>query len=279
MPESRGQLRRLVGNLLGDCTTLVATVSGTTTTFIDTINLTSNIEAPRNRDIVFAQGGSSVTRRVTTYDLNAGWVAFDAIATTGPTSVNSEADMYNFRGKGWRVTEYDNALYQATLESRGWWKEPAFYDVQTSDIDSNGLIDISGTGLKYLSGVQYLQTPTAYLSIPAARSSTGVGWWTDTEANLVINGYTHVLSGASNDSIRLYGYIHADLPATDGEETFLPTEWVSNRMAAILCMSALDRDQSNFARGQHFQRMADMVVPSLRTRVPGSTRLVNRGVS
>ena len=77
------ELRRSVGNMLGDVTALTATAAGTTTTFIDTISLSSNIEHPRNRDIVITGGHASnlgVIRRVTEADLLSGSVQFDALA-------------------------------------------------------------------------------------------------------------------------------------------------------------------------------------------------------
>lgn len=272
MATSLMAMRRIVGNLLGDVTPLTATVAGTTTTFIDTISLSSNIESPRNRDIVFTAGSGDnnigLIRRITNYDLSAGYVVFDAIPD--PTPQNSYAEMYNFRGKGWRITEYDQAMDQACLETRGIYKEKVVYDVALNDITDNA-ID-ANDAFNYVSSLDYLDYGTTYVPIPAARNATGKGWWIQDEA-VVLTGYDHVLAGAVDGTFRVTGYIDA-LPITSNDSTNIPPEWLSNRAAAILCMSALDRDQGNFARGQHFQRQADMWVAALRTRVPSTTRRV-----
>lgn len=274
---TRAEIRRMVGNMLGDVTELVATANGTATTFIDTINLSSNIEGPRNRDIVFpvsdVVGNQYMVRRVTHYDLNAGWVAFDALS--GITTLDDVAEMYNFRGKGWRISEYNSAINQAIRETRGLYKEQDWDGIPAVNVVSSSEINIDLLGYDYISGVDYLSGST-YLSIPAARSSTANGWWIENATALRVNGYPVVLNSAENDSIRIQSWNDAAVVDDDSDAITIPPEWLTNRVASILCMSALDRDQGNFARANNFQREATMNLASIRTRVPSTLRPVNK---
>jgi hypothetical protein len=119
---SRAQLRTRIASMLGDLTTLTATVAGSTTQFIDTRTLTSNMENPRNREFIFIRHGNpavftndGLIRRITNSDLNAGWISFDAL--TAATAVGDVGEMYNFRGKGWLYDQYNNAINQAIAEA------------------------------------------------------------------------------------------------------------------------------------------------------------------
>ena len=275
---TRAQIRRTVGTMLGDVTALSANANGTTTTFIDTVNLSGNIENPYNRDIIFrnstAVDNDARIRRITHSDLLAGWVAFEALSYA--TYVDDQAEMYNFRGKGWRVVEYNEAINQAIREANVLGPAPDTATLLASDIDGN-VATISTTGLTSVYSVQYLQGES-WIEVSSANRQTGYEWWTDGGVRLVLNGYTNVLNGLDDNELKIYGHAPRSEFDDDADSISINMEWMTNKVAEILCASALDRDQGNFARAQMFGRKASMTESAIRTRKPGSSRSVNAGL-
>ena len=273
----RSEIRRMVGNLLGDVTWLQATATGTTTTFVDTIRLSSNIESPFNRDLVYtAQNAALIgtVRRVTGADLLAGWISFDAMSAA--STLGDTVELYNFRGKGWRIDEYNSAINQAIREAaNNLYREPVTYPVEVDDIESDNIhLSANYSELTHIVSIEAFNSGTLWNTIKPASKQNGYGWWADGGQNISIEGYSSTLSGAGAGDLYIKGFKAPTELGVDTAETYIPVEWLSLKTAEILCASALDRDQGNFARAQMFARKADMALPSIRTRIPGSTRRV-----
>jgi hypothetical protein len=262
------ELTKRVGGMLGDMTALTADVVGNTTVFNDTQALTINMEAPRNRDILFSYqvsgtGNLGVVRRVTNFDMNAGWVSFDAIPEA--TAVGDKAELYNFRGKGWRVTEYWSAINQAIQEAFPLYKQPYNAAVASTFDITTGNITIPTT-ITHVAEIEYENTAGTWYRVPRSRRRGQSGWWVDDYAgtiNVRDNNYTALMNGRS---VRLIGATKPT-PLTLGTDiTYIDPEWLCARAASILCMSALDRDQGNYARGNYFQGQANANLSAIRTR-------------
>jgi len=262
--------------MLGDVTPLTATVSGTTTTFIDTITLSSGVEHPKNRDIVITNGHLSnegLVRRITGADLNSGSLTFDALPQA--TAADDTAELYNFRGKGFRVSEYNSAINQAIAESFPLYKSSNSDLLSPDPYDTSDAPHIlTGIGLTHMYSVGYTNSLGTFVTIPKAQGFGRSGWWVD-HSRLYINDtrYTSIIQG---ESVVVQGYSRAQQVDDDTTDLILvPNEWLVFRTASILCMSAVDRDQGNFARAQTFQRQADMCQTSIRTRMPSTTVLIS----
>ena len=271
---TRADIRRRVGNMLGDVTPLTATVAGTTTTFIDTITLSTGVEHPKNRDIVITDGHISnvgMVRRITGADLNSGSLTFDALPQA--TAAYDTAEMYNFRGKGWRVSEYHSAINQAIAESFPMYKFLNSENIAASFAVADQPYNLSGLGFTHMYALQYTNALGTVVSIPKAQGYGRSGWWVQ-DRKLIVNDtrYTSLLEG---ETVGIKGYSRPQPVDDEVDAITVPAEWLCFRVASILCMSAVDRDQGNFARAQTFQRQADQCQTSIRTRMPSTTVLIS----
>jgi hypothetical protein len=290
---SRAQLRTRIASMLGDLTTLTATVAGSTTQFIDTRTLTSNMENPRNREFIFIRHGNpavftndGLIRRITNSDLNAGWISFDAL--TAATAVGDVGEMYNFRGKGWLYDQYNNAINQAIAEAYPLFKQE--YAEPVIGWSTTGHTLVVPEGYEYVYAVEYTEDDfVSWTPVPPATNPWTSGWGLSansqggSDPKITINDpiyYTPLFAtDLINDTVRMRGYGPPQPLDADGDETSINPEWLCNKAASILCFSALDRDQGNAYRAQRFDQMAERHLSSIRTRMPGSTKRVYAGAT
>ena len=266
MAITRGQLRRRIAGRLGDVTDLIATENSTTQKFIDTIRLSGAIEVPKNRDIVFTGGHNTNTvRRVTTSDMTAGFVEFAAVGVN--TEIGDTAEMYNFRGRGWRVEEYNDAISQAISDSWPLYREVFGYAPADFDI-STGLIDINNASLTHITTLSYIDTDGFAQTVPNGLLFRGQGWSYDSTLQAIDVRGCVIPNGAD---LRIYGYTRPDTLSEDTDVTRINAEWLTMRACQILCMAAIDRDQANYNLGMVYGQQADALKTSIRTRIPRGT--------
>ena len=272
MSITRRALRTKVATRLGDITQLEATADGTTTSFIDTIRLSGQIEGPGNRDIIFTTAPNvGVSRRITSYNLSSGTLNFAAI--TGPPIAESTAEIYNFRGRGWRLEEYNNAIMQAQqgafplFKLKVWTTMADTFDAMSGTIDFSGELPPFGV-FNYISGVLWVDQAGIWQPIPNAMTSRGQGWSYDGSTGLIdIRGGT-VPNGST---MQIVGYGQEYPLDGDSVETAINEEWIINRTCQILCMGATDRDAANYNLGMVYGQNADRLKASIRTRLPSGT--------
>ena len=270
MAITRGQLRRRIAGRLGDVTDLIATENSTTQKFIDTIRLSGAIEVPKNRDIVFTGGHNTNTvRRVTTSDMTAGFVEFAAVGVN--TEIGDTAEMYNFRGRGWRVEEYNDAINQAISDSWPLYRE--VYGLSGGNFDaSTGLISITDPLLTHITTVSYIDSAGYAQTVSNALLFRGQGWSYDPMLQRIdVRGCGEIPNGSA---VRIYGFSRPDTLAADEDVTRINPEWLTMRACQILCMAAIDRDQANYNLGMVYGQQADALKTSIRTRIPRGTVLV-----
>lgn len=264
LTTTRAELRRRIGFVLGDITPLIATAVGTTTRLTDTVRLGNSIERPNGRDIVFTNGANLGTvRRVTTSDMTAGTVDFAALGTA--VALNDTAEMYDFRGKGWRVPEYDNAINMAIDAAWPLFGVPvtvsaaAVFDATTTTIDVP-------SGIDQVESVEYQDSGDIWQIIPQASSRYGDGWSVEADGSDIVIRGAGWRARVSGMSVRLVGYTRATTLTADTDTTPIAPEWIVAKAASIMCLSATGRDTNNYNKGLLFREDADKLLPSIRTR-------------
>ena len=267
MAITRGQLRRRIAGRLGDVTDLIATDNGTTTRLIDTIRLSGSIEAPKNREIVFTSGlNAGTVRRVTTYDMTAGHVDFAAVGVN--TEIDDTAEMYNFRGRGWRVPEYNDAINQAISDSWPLFRQRYVYTPLLDFDSATGLVDLSGSDLTHVSNLLWQDQDGHFQIVPFALSPYGQGWSYDAGILRVVVRGDYVPNGST---MRVDGFKQPSPLDDDEDSTRINPEWLTMRACQILCMAGIDRDQANYNLGMVYGQQADALKTSIRTRIPRGT--------
>lgn len=265
---SRGVLRRMIGNSLGDVTELSATANGSTTTFIDTVHLSQAVENPLNRGIVFTSGGVNVgaERRVTAYDFSTGTITFAALSSG--TSQGDICEMYNFRGRGWTIPELHRAIAQAIEYSWPLYREPYSANVAAVFDSTTGLMTIPAT-FTHVYAIQYQDTDDTWRQVPSAVTHYGQGWTVNISSGVIdVRGMNIIPNGAT---VRLEGFKKPTAPATETATTTINAQWLVNKACAILCMGGTDRDPANYNLGQIFDQKAERTKSSIRTRLPSGT--------
>lgn len=273
MAQTRAQLRRKIAQMLEDITFLTATQAGTTTEFVDTVSLTTGLENAKNRDIVFTDSHASNTglvRVVTNADHAAGYVAFDALPQA--IAEGDEAELYNFRSRGWRVAEYNKAIDQARLDAYPLYKEPVRI---APSAFADGMATVPAS-IEYISDVQYYRSASIPASIPFSSRPYGSGWSILDGGIFIGDTRFTVPFGTAFDAGDAYliGYGPPSAMTSDTDTTDINPEWLANKAAEILCMGALSRDQGNAYRASTFGQKAERHLSSIRTRLPGNTKRV-----
>lgn len=263
LSTTRAELRRRVGHLLGDVLELSATANGSTTTLIDTVRLNNSIERPLNRDIVFTSGlNAGTVRRVTAASTDTGTLTFAAIANA--TAANDTAELYNFRTKGWLVREYDSAINQAIEATYPGYLEMADYDLGAFDVDQGGVL--APAEMTHMATLWYVDDFDRQQEIPNGSSINDLGWYIlgssllPSTKVISVNGsyYRSILNGRT---LYARGYARPTPLSSDTSTTAMRPDYIVNKAASILCLSAIDRDPGNYNRGLLFREDAERNKP------------------
>jgi hypothetical protein len=267
MATTRGELRRMIGNTLGDVTELTATALGTTTKLIDAVTFSGAVESPLNRDIIFTSGtNANLIRRVLTYDASGTFITFAAV--TAAVAAADTAEMYNFRGRGWRIPEVHRALNQAVEYSWPLYREPYSVSVAAVFDSSTGLLTIPAT-LTHVYGLQYQDTDLTWRPVPSAVTRYGQGWTVNLQSGVIdVRGVSTIPNGAT---VRLEGFKKPTALTTDASTTAINPEWLVSKTCAILCMGGVERDPANYNLGQIHDQKAERIKSAIRTRLPSGT--------
>jgi hypothetical protein len=263
---TRGALRRMIGNTLGDVTVLTATADGTTTRLNDTVRLSGSIEIPLNRGLIFTSGANiGIERRVTTSDMSVGYVDFAAV--TAATATGDTAEMYNFRGRGWRIPELHDALNDAMLYASPPYWEPYSVAVAAVFNSTTGLLTIPAT-IQLVYAIQYQDADTFWHPVPSASSRYGQGWTVNLQSGVIDVRGTSIPNGAA---VRLEGFKKPTALTIETSTTNINPQWLVNKACAILCMGGVERDSANYNLGQIFDQKAERGKSALHTRLPSGT--------
>ena len=264
LTTTRAALRRQIGYTLGDVTELVATAAGTTSTFIDTTRVGTNIERAKGRDIVFTSGTNlGLVRRITDSDMTAGVLTFAAV--TAATAAADTAEMYNFRLEGWTVPEYNDAINRAIDQAWPLYGTKVTVSAAAVFNGTTTTIDVP-SGIDQLESVEFQDTASLWQEIPQADKRFGVGWSVEADGSDVIVRGWNWRNWIDGQSVQLVGYTRSSTLTTDASTTAIPPEWLIAKAASLLLLSATRRDANNYNKGLLYREDAEKLMPSIRVR-------------
>jgi hypothetical protein len=271
LTTTKAVLRKRIARLFDDVTTVTATANGTTTTLIDTIRLGNSIERPNGREIVFTSGtNAGSVRRITSSDMTTGTLTFAAVGLA--TATNDTAELYNFRGKGFSVDAYNDAINMAIDQAwplygtRVMVSAAAVFDTDTTTIDIP-------SGIDQIEAVEYQDVNDLWQEVPQATQRFRVGWSVEADGtDVVVRGY-NLRSRMDDRSIRLIGYTRATTLTADTDTTAIPPEWIIYTAAEQLCLSKRD-DAALYNLGLVYRDKAEKAAASIRTRRRGRAYMV-----
>ena len=256
LTTTRAELRRRIGRLLGDVVQLEATSAGTTTTFIDAIRLSSALESPVNRDIVFLNGTNlGQVRRVTSWTVGTGTLNFTALPAA--TASGDFAEIYNRHAKGWTVAEYNDAINSAIDATWPVYKEA--YTAEVSAFDSSDPVLAVPAEFSTVSLIQYLNADSLWTSIPSTS-------WVHHAAlgEIVVSGDT-LLAAMDGYTVRLLGATRPEPLDEDTDTTSIRPDFLVYQAAALLCQNRFSRGETEFYNPMLLnQQFADKFKPRSR---------------
>lgn len=262
------ELRRAVADRFGDLTQLTTTANGdnsTFTTLIDALNVNGGSEHFNGRMLLVTSGTyANHKARITGTADSTGTLTFTP-AAGGRIVSGVTVDVFNRRGIGFTIAEYDRAINNAIDDAfpLGLIEivDPLTSGEATSTDDVTTIT--VPVDLYEVFAVEWQDDDDLWREVPKATRTNLFGWKATADGIITITGLPQ--EDTEEHSLRLRGYGRQDQLTADTDACLLPKEWVVARAAYHLALGALMRGSEYGALAQQFAREAEMVRTRLRT--------------
>lgn len=268
------ELRRAVARLVKDYQSVTATAtSSDKTSFTDTRNLWEDRDRFRGADILFTSGTNSGLKRRITGSTLAGSISWaqgadTTVETTAIPQAGDTADVFNLKGRGYRIEHYNEALSTALKMGH---PQTRLVRVETLTPALVTTVDRYAipANFTHVTKLQY-QDSTGWHDLPKS-GGANYRWEVDLQ-NMEIaldQGIRYQLDGKP---VRLTGYQrHTDL-VNDTDICNVDDEWLISKATGLLLLA--DRNEENLAWGQYWLNRADAMFPRMAsTSVPGTIKV------
>lgn len=265
-------VRRRVADRFGDLTQLATTALGTTTTLIDTLNVSTAAENYTGCWLSFTSGtNNGLMRRVSSTTDSTSTLTFTP-ATPAVVAANTTVDVFNKRGHGFTVLEYNRAINNAI-----------------NDVFPLGLIELETTitavfdadnpsvpvpaGMAEVFMIESVDDDGFRHRVIPSRQNNEWGWIADPALGEIrILGWP--ASQIDGLTIRLTGYGRQPALASDSDTCALNVEFIVARAAYHLALGAIMRDTSFTNQVADFRNESERLRIRVRTiRKPGTVRV------
>ena len=224
---SRAELRRAIANRLGDFQAVFATAQGQEGTVIDSVNLAQPLNAFNGMQIICTHSS---------WPQNIGHIANVTSGSPANRSINFEPpmphvsmpgdafEMYNYRGTGWRINDYNLAINSAITRAGDEHAPiPHFAEVDHDDEYISIPIEFS-----HLTGVDAIDRSGKRKRIPFSSYQV----WPATRELTLSGRYSY--RGGSYRKLRITGFRKPDKLLTDEARTHIPFDWLVFEAEATL---------------------------------------------
>jgi Ni,Fe-hydrogenase I large subunit len=260
-----------------------ATDNGTTTTFIDTLNLNHEISILRNRHGIFSGGTAANLERVVRVESNVKSTQTITFTPAVPstTAIADELELWNQRDEGITSDVVHDTLNDAIADVYEYSPVPVTADAFTFD-SASPIIDIDllevatvvdGTNWEAITRVEYRATSDdpdvtySWIKLPSDDSNIDV----DRNARTItLKGRARYL--ADGNSVRIHGANISGSLTIDSSTTQVNAEWLAHEVAArvlyVRLEKAFDRKDLDITRAG-LQAKADALRPRAFLRLRG----------
>ena len=236
------QLITRLAHELNDCVALTATTNGTTTTFIDNVNVNASRESydgwewfgtsSPNSDVVATVTGTSTNTLTITPAVTS-------------TTEDSTAILVNKRGRGFRIQDYKRAINGAIQDFNGIALIPTIETISPVFDASSGTLAVP-EDMAEAYRIEYEDSSGRWREIKRAFPAGGNGWTPEPSAAVIrIEGDT--AHAADGYTVRIHGYKRQPLLDDLDDTCGFDAGGIVARAAFLLTRSGLDRD-SRFAQ-------------------------------
>ncbi len=262
---TRAEIRRRAARRLDDLVRLQATEAGTSSTLIDTINMSMGNEDLVRRQIVFTDPTFAPARAVVTSHAHSDSTISFNPPLGGSTSTTTTCDLFNKRGMGFSIMEYDDAINSAIDDSFP-IARTIVESTTTTFNDASPTLSV-GADTDDIYDVLWQDGDGEWRSVPAAEYEGYSGWYSRPydEAVVVSGGVRNAMAGRS---VKVIGYGKHPQLTTDTATTALHPEWLVARVCYHLCLMGLNRDATGMRAKQvlTFQQESESRLTLIRTR-------------
>lgn len=220
-------LRRLVGQGLGDCVICVATDAGNDQTFYDDEHLDGPDNAYKGFDLYFTGGtvaNLAQRRRLTASTQGTGLVTWNRPLPSA-TAEGDEAELWNTRGIGIKPTEVNDAINAAITFAAAQVTIPVEAEVADAfDRDSPTLV-IPAAITRGIYAVVWEDDEGLIEEVDPANGYGREGWFYDRSSQRVIIGGSY-LSHMDGQTVTIKGVGRPALLSADTDTTSINAEWL-----------------------------------------------------
>lgn len=268
---TRAELRRRIAQALGDYRSLEATAAGTTTTFFDSLNISTATEDLAGCQFVVVTGpNAGHVARIQSSNGSTNALTFTPSAPAAFT-VGDRLDVVMRRGRGWEVREYHQAINDAIDDA---------FPTSMAELSASGQIfakegnELTIPAEMYeVYAVEWQDRDGYWHAVPKAQRTSGWGWKVSPiEGSIAITDMPGYI--ADKMPIRIFGYGRHQRLTSDGQRTSVNPEWLTARSCYHLVRGGVDRDPNRASLILLFEREAMTMRSRLRTMRKGATARV-----
>ena len=265
------QLITRLAHEMNDCVALEATTNGSTTTFVDNVNVNASRESYDGWEIFFTSS-PNLGEIATVTGTSSNTITFTPAVTS--TQSGNTALLVNKRGRGFRIQDYKRAINGAIQDFNGTALIPTVATISPVFDSSSGEIAVPAD-LAEAYRIEYQNTQSRWLEIKWA-SRAGSDGWTAEPSNAVIRIEGNPGDAANGYTVRIHGYKRQALLSTLTDTCAFDSGGIVARAAYLLTRSALDRDPKYAQQVLLYKNEADEAMSRLRVlRAPGTVMVRN----
>jgi hypothetical protein len=263
------QLITRLAHEMNDCIAVTATSNGTTTTFVDNVNINASRESYDGWEW-FGTSSPNLDVIATVTGTSSATITFTPAITT--TASTNTALLVNKRGRGFRIQEYKRAINGAIQDFNGTALIPTIEAIAAAFDADDGTVAMPST-LAEAYRVEYQDSQDRWREVRRALSPGADGWTAEPSGAVIriegppkyeIDGY----------DIRIHGYKRQSLLSALTDVCSFDSGGIVARAAYRLTMAALDRDPKYAQQLLIFRQEADEAMSRLRVlRQPGTVQV------
>jgi hypothetical protein len=240
MALTQATLLELVARLandLDDRVDIAATTNGTTTTFVDNVNINSST---RSYDGWEFWGTSSPNANIIATVTGTSTNTITLTPAMTSTTTASTAMLVNKLGRGFRIQEYKRAINAAITDFNGVARIETIEEIATVFDEETQTVTIPAT-LAEVYRVEYQTSEGFWQEIRRATPHGGNGWTAEPSAAVIrIEGDPAYI--ADGYTVRLHGYKFQDQLSAQADICYYEPGGIVARAAYYLCRGGIARD-------------------------------------
>lgn len=273
LTQTFAQLRQRVADKFEDLVQLVSTANGNVgkTTLIDTYHINPGTEHFNGRDVLCTSGtNAGLKRRVTGTADTTGTLTLNA-ALTAATATNDTFDVFNRRGRGFAIDQYNRAINNAINDAY-----PSSVIAVVASI--TGAFDADTPEITIPAAVTEVTSLEAQDSrgdwhiIPKARSRGGEGWYADADAGqLRLHGRN--AWNVDTLSLRVHGFGRQGTLSSESDTCVIRPEFIVAHAAYHLALGAVGNEDMAVRVNSLKRELDEQRVAIRRLREPSTAKI------